>query len=548
MDMVMRRLLTRALLILAALLPAPALAVDLVGGMNTLTLECKAATPCSTSGWQWDGTKLIATDVWAKRAYKTTASVVKGGDYLVDINVSGYATGSLSPYVTGVKMGSTGSYYVAPCGLQGECPIADNFNPADGLMADVLYPAEVHLGDSNGSFRFSNPGKVVYLPDDPIVLPGLPGASHLHQFLCNTGVNANSTYKSLRTTGGSSCSDPKHPVNRSSYWTPAMLDGYGGIVPVDEWLIYYKTIDLAAPECNPATGVDWHAGNYVAKKCIVLPNGLRWVNGYNFATGLEGPTDPVGGGGYKWSCQDTMGVVTAGFAPYYNSITEVRNAGCPVGKYLYFTMTGPSCWDGVNLDSPDHRSHVSNAGGAITLSTIVDGSGNHLSWSQCDAAHPYMIPSYSVQGTYRITSTFAHWHLSSDEQMTMAMDDGATLHMDYFEGWSPTIKTTWHNCFGAENPTGVRYSANSGQLCDGTQMIGATGGGTTDTTVTPRTRVGWGDPPIKGNGHFVYELHAASSGELGLYGYGGFTGNVTSFTVTDKATTGKRTGITVTGP
>ena len=32
-----------------------------------------------------------------------------------------------------------------------------------------------------------------FLPDDPIVFPGQPGASHLHQYFGGSGVNANSS-------------------------------------------------------------------------------------------------------------------------------------------------------------------------------------------------------------------------------------------------------------------------------------------------------------------------------------------------------------------
>src|SRR5262249_1068020 len=39
------------------------------------------------------------------------------------------------------------------------------------------------------------------LADDPIVDPGQPGASHLHDFFGNIGVDASSTYASLRSTG-----------------------------------------------------------------------------------------------------------------------------------------------------------------------------------------------------------------------------------------------------------------------------------------------------------------------------------------------------------
>ena len=44
-------------------------------------------------------------------------------------------------------------------------------------------------------------------------------------------------------------------------------------------------------------------------------------------------------------------------------------------------MTFPSCWDGKNLDSPDHASHVAYSTDGLVLS----GDG-------CPASHPVRIP------------------------------------------------------------------------------------------------------------------------------------------------------------
>ena len=51
------------------------------------------------------------------------------------------------------------------------------------------------------------------LPDDPIVLPGLPGASHMHSFFGNTSTNAHTTLATLQNSP-SNCSPGI--VNRSA--------------------------------------------------------------------------------------------------------------------------------------------------------------------------------------------------------------------------------------------------------------------------------------------------------------------------------------------
>jgi len=55
------------------------------------------------------------------------------------------------------------------------------------------------------------------LPDDPIVFPNQPGASHLHDFYGNTGVNAFSTFPTM-LAGETTC---RVPSDTAGYWAPA---------------------------------------------------------------------------------------------------------------------------------------------------------------------------------------------------------------------------------------------------------------------------------------------------------------------------------------
>ena len=68
-----------------------------------------------------------------------------------------------------------------------------------------------------------------------------------------------------------------------------------------------------------------------------------------------------------------------GFAPCDSKDTaELPLKYCPKG--IRATVIFPSCWDGKNLDSPDHKSHVaySNGGG--------------LGTPKCPSTHPVAIP------------------------------------------------------------------------------------------------------------------------------------------------------------
>ncbi len=72
---------------------------------------------------------------------------------------------------------------------------------------------------------------------------------------------------------------------------------------------------------------------------------------------------------------------------------EFPNKPCPGG--IRATVIFPSCWDGENLDSPDHKSHVAYA------------PGSALAGDRCPATHPVRIPQVMYEIMYD-TSSFAN--------------------------------------------------------------------------------------------------------------------------------------------
>lgn len=572
--MMKRLLLAFALLFVAA----PALAAEHVGALSSITLE---------TGWTLNsgGASLAASNVWAKRAFKTDATILKGHTYQYSVTISGYSgTGSLEAYALGVKMSCSGSWVNSPNGIYGENTVADNFTTNNAITSSVSdFPStggvDQRESDPNGSFRFNiNTGKSTFLPDDPMVCPGEPGVSHLHMFWGNTGINAYSTYHSLRTTGGSSCSPDAAPVCRSGYWQPAMLDGAGhALTPISE-LTYYKAIPMGIPECNAplnGSGVPVPDSTHIGK-CVEYPNGLRFIAGCDMANmplhcpinyAASGDTEAglftyaCHGHGMRQTADTNDGII-------YHSIDAARTSGnpnCTVGatNYLYVSLQAPICWDGLHLDSPNHRDHVAYQVTSISETSNLTDTANPygltdtrismpgMGIAQCPADHPYVIPSLSLQEGYKIDANFVagHWHLSCDEQMGSSWPAGACLHMDYWEAWSQPIKDRWTG--NASTFTGCdngRNNGNFGMLCDGYKIIGGNGGGATDTNsmvmAIPRGRIGW-SRQMTGNGTFTGEIKAPSNGELGLYGVGGFTATGVTFTLTDVTNTGKQTGVSV---
>ena len=357
---------------------------------------------------------------------------------------------------------------VVATGLIGADPIADNFDYAAGFEP-TTYPGGIPpFGriDDLGAFRFTcHPGADQLLKDDPIVYPGQRGVSHLHMFIGNTLANANSTYESLRTTGGSSCDNQGQSwaINRSSYWTPAMMDGVGHAMLPDYVQVYYKRFPIQGPGC---------VGPMAIGICTDLPNGIRFIFGYNMKSGTGGPagegTRDYWSMSYGCAQNDANNVVIPASATgRFHTIADIAAAGCPVGARLEAKLDAPQCWDGKNLDTPDHRSHMVYP---------PDGTDKGLGYV-CPADHPYQIPLISYFWYYTVDANFVagKWHLSSDEMLPgfvvgagSPVKAGTSLHMDYFEAWSPKAKAVWQaNCINGPR------SCSSGDMGDGTAIKGA---------------------------------------------------------------------------
>ena len=222
--------------------------------------------------------------------------------------------------------------------------------------------------------------------DDPIVYPGQKSAAHLHMFFGNTKTDAYTTASSLVASGGGSCNG--FALNRSGYWTPAVLDGQGNAVVPYQILVYYKT--------------------KFADKVVRMPQGLKMLAGAVMGT-------PMASGGTEhlfWSCGPN-GTIK-------NKSGTIPSCGAdPINATVYF----PECWNG-NLDSADHRSHLKQIGPAET----------------CPSSHPKRLPRIGVLMYFKPQST-AGWSLSSDH----GGPRGGSLHADWMGGWHDGTMDRWVN-------------------------------------------------------------------------------------------------------
>lgn len=303
---------------------------------------------------------------------------------------------------------------------------------ADALLSPKSIPPG-NAPDVVGAFRFlCGPGQIAY--DDPIMYPGKPGASHLHQFFGNLAANGNSTYESLRLNGESTCNNA---LNRSAYWMPAMMSGKGSVVRPDRVAIYYKRRPSTDPVCKTQ-----------GDGCVGIPTGLRMIFGYDMLrAGEEQPENQT----FGFKCADGNTPITPEFGDMRKPL-EV----CKPGMRLIATIHTPPCWDGRNLDAPDHRSHLARM-----------ERGAATGWvSKCPASHPKIIPVFTMSASFSIHpgDSPALWHLASDHMVPSAAP-GSTFHSDYWEAWEPSIRLRWEaGCIDAFR------NCSDGDLGDGAIM------------------------------------------------------------------------------
>ncbi|GAB3646118.1 DUF1996 domain-containing protein [Glycomyces tarimensis] len=229
--------------------------------------------------------------------------------------------------------------------------------------------------------------------DDPIVFPGSPGASHHHTFLGNTGTDAYSTPESLQD-GETTC---LVPADRSAYWFPTLTKDGEAALSTWHQVIYYKS------------GVE----DYTAVR--PFPEGLRFVAGSPGATPEEFANAPGAVEGFE--CGES-----------FHNYTFPEH--CPDSSWLNIRYQAPSCWDGVNLDSPDHKSHMAYP---------VGGS--------CPASHPVPVPMLEFK---------IHFPVNGDMSAVRLASGGASSwHYDFINAWEPATLAAL-----------VEHCINGGLQCD----------------------------------------------------------------------------------
>ncbi|MEY2958645.1 MAG: hypothetical protein RLZZ01_1213 [Actinomycetota bacterium] len=216
-----------------------------------------------------------------------------------------------------------------------------------------------------------------FLADDPIVFPGRPGASHLHQFFGAVGVSVDSEYADL-VDGSTTC---EQRSDTASYWTPTLLVDGEPFEPIRA-VAYYR----AGPDVPPSSVESY-------------PPGLMMVAGDHTAIDPQ-PTSVV-----AWTCG--TGGSRSAEPPPCSADASLR------GSRLRMLVTFPDCWNGVDLRSP-----------------VVPEPSMHVAYSdagRCPDDHPVSIPQLQLAVDWPVPEPGAVLALSSG--------DIHSGHADFWNGW-----------------------------------------------------------------------------------------------------------------
>jgi hypothetical protein len=209
--------------------------------------------------------------------------------------------------------------------------------------------------------------------DDAIVFPNEAGRSHSHDYFGSTTANATSTLDSLRA-GSTTCN---FLGDTAAYWVPTLLAQGRPVEPLGSRVIYAKsTIGVVEPF---APGLRVIAGNSQARS----PQSQRVTS---------------------WNCT----------AP--GSALESEIPHCPVGSDLILQVNFPNCWNGVDLDSTDHKSH---------LTYSIE--------RRCPASHPVAVPELRMMVQYP----------RSDGPVELSSGGPFSGHADFINSWDQRMLRTW---------------------------------------------------------------------------------------------------------
>jgi hypothetical protein len=123
--------------------------------------------------------------------------------------------------------------------------------------------------------------------------------------------------------------------------------------------------------------------------------------------------------GLRYTClQDIM--------TRFPETAEFPKQPCPAGIMAIHHF--PACWDGKNLDTPNHQDHM-----------YYSGTGGFVTHGPCPASHPVRMPHVALETMWdtRPFNDKSLWPTDGSQPFVWSYQDkqGFGTHADYLFGW-----------------------------------------------------------------------------------------------------------------
>ncbi|KAH9206028.1 hypothetical protein DL95DRAFT_429735 [Leptodontidium sp. 2 PMI_412] len=249
---------------------------------------------------------------------------------------------------------------------------------------------------------------------DPLVSPGLTPSSHVHQIVGGNSFNATmSPTKDM--PGESTCTSCQYVDDFSNYWTAVLyFRAQNGS--------YKRVPQLGNNQFEKANGgmtlyyqQDAIYDPLQKSKVTAFKPGFRMFIGSIYARTI---TSAAQFRQLTYTCMDTW------------TQRSPETAAFPTRKCKEGILTSlrfPTCWDGINLDSPNHMSHMS-----------YPSTGTFESNASCPSTHPVRTAQVMFEVVWN-TKVFnkEDWPNDGTSPWVWSFGDatGYANHADYVFGW-----------------------------------------------------------------------------------------------------------------
>ncbi|KAF3026594.1 hypothetical protein E8E14_014275 [Neopestalotiopsis sp. 37M] len=265
---------------------------------------------------------------------------------------------------------------------------------------------------SNALIRFQC-SQLVVERLDPLVNPGMAPSVHVHQIVGGNSFNTTMDPKK-DMPGESTCTTCSFSEDFSNYWTAVLYfrarngtfkrvpqtsqisGGSGGIT------VYYMQDALYDTQQK-------------SKVTAFKPGFRMFIGDVNARTKAEVSKFRQ----LTYTCMQNEGTREP-------ETLALPTTACPAG--IMVNARFPTCWDGVNLDSPDHMAHMA-----------YPANGTFESGGPCPATHPVRTAQvlFEVVWDTRQFNNKADWPEDGSQPFVWSFGDatGYANHADYVFGW-----------------------------------------------------------------------------------------------------------------